>query len=262
MASVSEKRDSELASGEIFMRRAIQKLEAEYYKESIIYFGKAVMKFAKEETRDSMYLVLLGLGMAYRELGLIWASNNCAVSALSLSFRSISESGILSKRTYQSIQEIVKNELFIGRIPSFFAWYEMYSVLPRAPTINESGKGDILPFVPLTDGCLSTRIMHVDNTHKEPLQLLPDLLEKLELYMSQSVALYKLGYIDEIISYHQDIKDEQGLDEFYGMVANQPFVKQMLYKTNFMAESNLCLYSNILGCKFLINFARDIELPL
>jgi hypothetical protein len=262
MASVSEKRDSELASGEIFMRRAIQKLEAEYYKESIIYFGKAVMKFAKEETRDSMYLVLLGLGMAYRELGLIWASNNCAVSALSLSFRSISESGILSKRTYQSIQEIVKNELFIGRIPSFFAWYEMYSVLPRAPTINESGKGDILPFVPLTDGCLSTRIMHVDNTHKEPLQLLPDLLEKLELYMSQSVALYKLGYIDEIISYHQDIKDEQGLDEFYGMVANQPFVKQMLYKTNFMAESNLCLYSNILGCKFLINFARDIELLL
>ena len=260
LAEVSEKRNSELSSGEIFVRRGSQKLQAEYYKESIVYFGKAVMKFAKEETQNRMYMVLLGLGIAYRELGLIWASNNCFISACSISFRSISESGILNKKAYQSIQEIIKNELFIGRIPSFFSWHEMYSILNRALVINKNDEK--LSFTALNDGCFSTRILHTNNAPIDALQYLPDLLEKLELYSSQNTALYKLGYTEEITNDYKDISTEKELDDFFNQVANQPFVDQMLYQTCFMSENKLHLSSNILGCKFQIKFAKDKEMLL
>ena len=46
------------------------------------------------------------------------------------------------------------------------------------------------------------------------------------------------------------------------MVANQPFVEQMLHQTIFMAEDELHLSSNILGCNFLIKFSKDIEILL
>lgn len=52
------------------------------------------------------------------------------------------------------------------------------------------------------------------------------------------------------------------MDEFFKMVANQPFVKQMLHQTIFMSEDELHLSSNILGCNFLIKFPNDIEILL
>jgi hypothetical protein len=256
LAEISEKRYSELTSGEIFGKRGGQKLDAKYYKESIVYFGKAVMKLAKEESKDIMCLVLLGLGMAYRELGLVWASNNCYISACSLSFKSIAERGTLNKRIYQSLEEIIKNELFIGRIPLLFTWYEMFSILNRTRNIENEDNDDI-PFDVLIDGCLSTRIIHTDAVHAKEIQYLPDLLKKLELYSSFNTALYKLGYVDKIINDYDDIDDEQGLDEFFKKVANQPFAEQMLCKTIFMSEDKLYLSSNIIGCKFIVKFTIE-----
>jgi len=206
LAELSGERYSELVSGEIFLKRGSQKLLAECYKESVVYFGKAVIKLAKEESKDGMCLVLLGLGMAYRELGLIWASNNCYISVCSLSFRSLSESGKISKRIYQSLKEIIKNELFIGRLPSLFIWYEMLCILNRARNIENENIEDI-PFTTLTDGCLSTRILHLETFHTDELQYLPDLLEKLELYLSCHAALYKLGHTDKILNDRDDISN-------------------------------------------------------
>jgi len=56
--------------------------------------------------------------------------------------------------------------------------------------------------------------------------------------------------------------NEQDLDSYYRMVANQPFVEQILHQTSFMSEDELHLSSDILGCKFLIIFSKDIEILL
>ncbi|TYB32725.1 MAG: hypothetical protein FXF49_10035 [Flexistipes sinusarabici] len=262
LAELSERRYSELASGEIFVRRGGQKLDAKCYKESIVYFGKAVIKLAKEESKDGMCLVLLGLGMAYRELGLIWASNNCYISVCALSFKSISESGKPNERIYQSLEEIIKNELFIGRLPPLFTWFEMLSILNRARMNIQGENKEDIPFDVLTDGCLSTRILHTDSMHTEDLQYLPDLLEKLELFLSCNTVLYKLGHIDKILDDYNDMSNEQDLDEFFKIVANQPFVEQILYQTIFMSQDDLHLSSSILGCSFLVKFPNDIEILL
>lgn len=258
IAELSEKRNSELASGIIFLKRGTQKLEHGYNKESIVYFGKAIIKIAKEETQNYLYFTLLGLGMAYRNLGLIWASNNCYISACNLSFRLSDEKGTLSKKTYRVVKEILTNELLIGRIPLLLTWHEMFLLFHENLQIDDSEEE--VPFVDLVDGLFSTRLMNTQNTIDDKMKYLPDMLTNQILWLSQDTILYQQGYIDLSISERKDITTENELDKYYQMVGNQPFVEQMLYDTDFMAEDNLSIYSNLLGCKFQINFAKDKEM--
>lgn len=260
LALVSAERNSELEAGQIFLRRATKKLQSENYKDSIIYFGKSIKKLAKEETQNEMYFVLMGLAIAYKNLGLIWASNNCYVTACHFSFKLFAEKGTISEKTYRVVKEILTNELFIGRIPSLLTWHEMFLILQRSLKVEESE--DEIEFDSLCDGTLSVRLIHTKNTHYNDLKYLPDMLAKQELWLSQDTALYKQGHIEQCIEDREDIEKEEDLDKYYKMVANQPFVEQMIYDTNCMVGEKLSLYSNLLGCKFQINFTKDIEMLL
>ena len=259
LASVSAERNSELEAGQIFLRRATKKLQSENYKDSIIYFGKSIKKLAKEETQNEIYFALIGLAIAYKNLGLIWASNNCYITACNFSFKLSDKKGIISKKTYRAVKEILTNELFIGRIPYLLTWHEMFLILHKSFNIDESE--DKISFSSLCDGTLSTRLIHTKNSLDDKLQYLPDMLEKQELYFSESTVLYKLGYVDTVMSDYK-ISNEKELDAYYKMVANQPFVEQILYDTNYMSVEKLSLYSNILGCQFQINFSKNIEMLL
>lgn len=259
LASVSAERNSELEAGQIFLRRALKKLQLENYKDSIIYFGKSIRKLAKEETQNEMYFALIGLAIAYKNLGLIWASNNCYITACNFSFKLSDEKGTISEKTYRAVKKILTNELFIGRVPYLLTWHEMFLILHKSFNIDESE--DKISFSSLCDGTSSTRLIHTKNSLDDKLQYLPDMLEKQELYFSESTVLYKLGYVDTVMSDYK-ISNEKELDAYYKMVANQPFVEQILYDTNYMSMEKLSLYSNILGCQFQINFSKNIEMLL
>jgi hypothetical protein len=260
LASISAKRNSELEAGQIFLRRGIKKLQSENYKDSIIYFGKSIKKLAKEEAHNTMFFALFGLGKAYENLGLIWASNNCFITACHFSFKLTDQKGTLSDKTYEIVKEILTNELFIGRVPYLLTWHEMFLIFQRTLTIDESK--DEIAFNALCDGTFAVRLLHTKNTFIDELKYLPDILAKQELWLSQDTALYKQGYVEICIKDREDITNEEELDEYYKMVANQPFVEQILYDTNYMSEDKLSLYSHILGCQFQINFAKDIEMLL
>ena len=260
LASVSSQRVSEVEAGHIFLRRGAKKLQSKNYKESIVYFGKSIVKLAKEETASYMYFALMGLGNAYKNLGLIWASQNCYATACHFSFKLSDEKGTISEKTYRVVKEILINELFIGRIPSILTWHEMLLILHR--TLNIVENEEEISFTSLCDATLSVRLLYTKGTVDYGLQNLSDILIKQELWLSQDTVLYKLGYTELCIQERDDIVNETELDEYYKMVANQPFVEQILYDTNYMAEENLSLYSNILGCQFQINFTKDVEMLL
>ena len=262
IASLSEKRNSELSAGETFLKRGGQKLFAGYNKESIIYFGKAVMKLAKEESQNGMYLSLIGLTQAYSAIGLIWASNNCLISASSIAFKSWYEKGVINERIYSCVKQLAINELFIGRIPSFLIWHELFQVISKQIEINED-ENDI-PSYELMDACFAVRLLNTDSKKDDLLAYLPDVLENQTLWLTQNACLYKLGHIDLILSDFKgiDIIDETGLDTHFELVANQPFVNQIIHETNFLSGSEIKISSIILGCKFNIKFKKDNELLL
>lgn len=262
IASISEQRTSELAAGETFLKRGGQKLSAKYYNESVVYFGKAVLKLAKEESQDGMYLSLIGLSQAYGSLGLMWASNSCLVTATSISIKSWYENGTVNKRTYDCVKQLATNELFIGRIPPFLIWHELFQVISRQLDINDDFQD--IPSYELIDACFSVRIMNTDSRKDYLFSYLPDVLEHQTLWLSQNACLYRLGYTDSIIDDYKgiDIKDEKGLDKYFEMVAKQPFRDQMIYETNLLADGEIKLSSTILGSRFNLYFQKDKGLLL
>lgn len=262
IASIEEKRSSELSAGYTFLKRGIQKNDAKYYKESIVYFGKAIMKLAKEESREGLYITLKGLGFAYSKIGLIWASNNCFISASSISFKSWYESGILDNKVYDCVKQLVSNELHIGRIPVFLVWHELLQVVSMQIEVNEDP--DEIPIFELLDACLSVRILNTESKEDVLFTNLPDLFENQNLWLSQNASFFKLGYIDTILDDYKNIniKTDTDLANHFEMVAKQPFRNQMLYKTNFLSGNKIQITSKILGCEFNFIFTKDIELLL
>jgi len=257
IASISEKRTSELASAEIFIRRAGQQLRAKSYKKSIIYFGKAIFKLSKEESLNGLYLSLKGLSTAYYSLGLIWASNNCLAIATSLTIKSFYEKGIMDKRTIDCVKELAMNELQIGRIPSFLCWNELFLVLYRnfQSEVDNSHEMEIDDFM---DACLAIRLVNTRPEYDSYLSKLPDLLNKQTLFLSEDACLYRLGY-NELIAKNYGDRD---LDKYFQTVSNNPFRDQMIFDTNFLSEENVQLKSIILGCTFLISIKKNKELVL
>lgn len=261
IASIAEKRSSELTSGRIFLQRGGQKYIKNYTKESIVYFGKAVIKLAKEETEYGLGLALRSLGHAFSDIGLYWASNNCFVSANFFAFKPWHQQGKLDKRTFECTKQLAINELLIGRIPSFFIWYELLKVISSQIEIDETK--DEFPSLEKLDAFLSVRLANTNNNEKQ-FALLPDILDHLTLWSSQNIVLFKLGYADQILKEYDRIKinSESELLGFFELVANQPFRKQMAYESDFMSDDEIVIKSVILGCTFKLILQKDIELML
>jgi hypothetical protein len=261
IASISERRVSELSAGEVFLKRGIQKLFADKYKASVTYFGKAVLKLAKEESQDGMYLSLIGLSQSYNALGLIWASNNCLITAISISFKEWHEKGFATKRIYDCAYQLSLNELVIGRIPSFLIWYELFQIISKQ--LDKIHDDNISPEI-FIDGLFSVRILNTNNDSNHLLSCLPDVFSEQSLWISQNSCLYKLGYTDAISDEYINIMvdGEQDLDKHFEMIASQPFKQQILHETNFVAGETLKLSSRILGCEFNVYLEKDKNLLL
>jgi len=262
VAKVSEKRNSEISAGKIFLKRGIQKLDSKCYKDSIIYFGKAVYKLSKEDTANEMFLTLIGLGFAYKELGLNWASNNCFCSATYISLKPWFESGKIVHRAINCVKQLAENELFIGRIPNFLSWYEMYSILSKY--VDLSNDSEKIPVNTLFDCCLGTRLLNTDFHEVCKHEYLPDALDQIGLWMSRKCLLYLLGYQDLLITESKDdgVGKDEDLDELFKKWANQPFKGQMLLNTNFMDGDQVIFTSKILGCEILLTTRNNIDMIL
>lgn len=261
IASIAEKRSSELTSGKIYFQRGIDKYTATLYKESIVYFGKALWKLAKEESEKELYFTLKGLGHAFNDIGLLWASNNCFLSANYLSLKSWYQKGILDRRIFSTTKQLAINELLLGRIPAFLSWYELLKVISERIDIEE--KDDEPPTLVFLDALFAVRLLNTEN-NIENFSLFPELLESQNLMQSHHAVLFKLGYWNEILDDFKsiNISCETELIGFYQKVAGQPFRKQIKYETQFFAENTIIFKSIALGCIFEYSFEKDIELML
>lgn len=260
VAEISEDRASELASGQTFLIRGSQKLAKEYYKDSLIYFGKSVRKLAKEESQDYLYFALMGLNQTYRELGLLWAANNCIIAASSITIKVWYNTGKLDRRVYRCVEEALKNELYIGRIPFILSWYELFKVISKQFE-EEPLEEDQIPITELVDACLSVRLLNCPFNSWKHFSILPTLLEKETLWLSQDAVLYMLGHTDLIEkSQFEKLSIPKSIDEYYNMIANQPFREQIVYNTNFLDADIIEFESVILGTNLIVKFKPNKNL--
>ncbi|PKA03618.1 hypothetical protein, partial [Leptospira ellisii] len=258
LAEASEKRSSERAAGETFIQRAIQKLDSGHYSGGIVYFGKAVMKLSKEETQTGMYFALVGMATCYTELGLCWAANTNLVASIYIALKPWFQSGKPTSRAVYALEQLLGNELFIGRIPTLLSWYELFSILYRQVSLEEL---DEIEPLWLLDGCLSNRLLNSEFDKINTQTKLPVILGELDLYYSRKALLYLFGY-DELLKEENESEhflEDKSLDQFFDKIANQPFKNQILYETDLVDSVKQNLSTTILGCQIHICFSSTAE---
>ncbi|WP_185216964.1 MULTISPECIES: hypothetical protein [unclassified Chryseobacterium] len=261
IAEIEASRVSEKVAGKRYLNRGIVKLENNLNKDSLIFFGKAVRKLAKEETQNEFYLCLLFLSNAYSNLGLYWAANNSLISAINLYANNWYTTGTIHLRFLRGVEQLLRNEIIIGRLPVILCWYELFSVLKKYFQNENDDEIEEMPTENLIDGCLSTRLSNISFEQFNSLQFLPDILNESELWLSSDTTLYLLGNEDLIeLDSSQTSLTKDRLLEFYNKVANQPFKEQIAYETNFLDKEEVVLSAKILGAKINIIASDDYSL--
>ena len=259
IAEISEKRASELAASHTFLKRGFQKLDKKYYKDSLIYFGKSVKKLAKKESQNYLYIALKGLSCAYERLGLHWATNSCHMAIASITFRDWSNEGKPSQRFFECVKEAMKNELFIGRLPYFLGWHELYQIIMPQFEQESLQSGDIQTDI-LADACLAIRLLNTSDARWKSFTFLPDIFAHQGLSLSQDAALYLLGQTNLIETGH--LRAGQTIDDYFNSMANQGFKDQMVFDTDLLDANVVRFQSAILGTSVIIKFKRNKELAI
>lgn len=262
IAEIEATRISELTSGQTYLSRGVTKLKNNLNKESLIYFGKASRKLAKDETQIEFYYCLMLLSDAYSKLDLYWASYNALVSATNIFANNWFTTGNLNPKFLKSVEEILKNETIIGRVPVLLCWHELYLVLQRyfqQEVVNNDLEN--IPTEHMTDACLSVRLLNMNFKDFENLKYLPQIFKTNELWLSEDASLYLLGNEDliEMDETKTSLRKEDFL-EYYNKFANQPFVEQIAYETNFLNSQEVCIESLILGIQLKIKFSQNTQL--
>ncbi|TCK82902.1 hypothetical protein [Albibacterium bauzanense] len=262
IAEIEATRISELTSGQTYLSRGVIKLQNNLNKESLVYFGKAARKLAKDETQMEFYYCLMLLSEAYSKLDLYWASYNALVTATNIFANNWYTTGNLSPNFLKGVEKILKNEAIIGRVPVLLCWYELYSVLKRYfQQKNDNNNLEDIPTEHLTDACLSIRLLNMRFKDFDVLKSLPDIFKINELWLSEDAALYLLGNEDLIeLDETKTSLRKENFPEYYNKFANQPFVEQIAYETNFLNSQEVSIESQILGIKLKITFSRNPKL--
>jgi hypothetical protein len=262
IAEIEAIRISELTSGQTYLSRGVTKLENNLNKESLIYFGKASRKLAKEETQIEFYYCLMLLSEAYSKLDLYWASYNALVSATNIFANNWFTTGKLDPKFLKSVEEILRNEVIIGRVPVLLCWYELYLVLQRyfqQEVVNNNLEN--IPTEHMTDAFLSIRLLNMNFEDFDNLKYLPDIFKSNELWLSEDASLYLLGNenLIELDETKTSLRKEN-YPEYYNKFANQPFVEQIAYDTNFLNTQEVYIESLILGIQLKIKFPQNTQL--
>lgn len=257
LASLAERRSSELVAGETFLKRGAQKLEAQRNREAVVYFGKSVYKLAKEETKHGLRLALLGLAEGYSKLELPWAAYTCQIAATWISFSDWYTTHVPTAQLTRSALDLANTELLLGRVPNFMVWYQLFSILSKFAPDNE--ETEVSP-PHLLDACFSIRILSSFGSEPQ-IQYLPRLFEELGLVLSEGAALYLLGHVEEILPRYRSsgISTLEELDNLFHRGVDQPFQDQMLFDTQFQSGEELGIECSIVGCKVIILHASNAQ---
>ncbi|KJJ38742.1 hypothetical protein [Aequorivita vladivostokensis] len=260
LAIINEKRNSELAASDTFIRRAINKFDAGLYKDAVVFLGKVIVKLSKEESEQLLILSLRLLSNSYRNLGLLWASHNCLLFASAMSLKTWFKEGYVNKKTYDISIDLAKNEILLGRIPSILSVCELINVLEKQVEINlDEERDNTLSFIDIS---LSNRILNSEYSSKE-FKIAPNIFESVGLEISSDTLLYILGHTKKVIeSVDNEEFGEEKLKEFMSNIISQPIKNQFLYETDFINENEITFKTIILGAEIEIIFTKQKDLFL
>lgn len=209
------------AQGALVLLRRAQQLDLDQAFEIIRLLGKAAPKLIKKEYAAELISAQRLLGLAYKTVGLFWASRASFVFANASMAIEAEEDTSLTPDLAPSLVMLAMAALDLGHLPQFLeAMSALRACVALHPVADKTFK-DLRDRVSELDMMLTTWIANFDQAQLAACQRLPDVLERLELFQSRSALMYALGYLQELRAdgWIPSEETDQGVQEHFAIAA-------------------------------------------
>lgn len=259
LVEATTERSSEGSAGRILLERGFQMASGEKMYEAIKILGRAQGKLARQEDRGACISALGGCGIAYKQVGLLWAARACSLAAANLIIQEFYEHGEMHRMLLLHIQKIVSIELQLGRVNHVLAWMGMAPAVVGILSLKGEELDEYKSWQLFHDQLLGALLLRTDIDELKWLGSLPVILEMLELDHSWMAILYALGHEEELRAQGalpEEIAESDILNLFNDWTHDDA-MKGLPRNPNLMMASHVELQSVILGCRIKIRVANN-----
>ncbi|MDD2611341.1 MAG: hypothetical protein PHR38_00980 [Bacteroidales bacterium] len=257
LSEILIRRNQGIDAANIQLRRGMQNIEKERYVEAIRHLGQCIQPFQKEETRGELIRSCGLLACAYAHMDLLYSAKIFYVKSLSLLFHKIEMTGSIDHLLITILMELCDLELRLGQIANFLLWFELMEIMARSS--RDFYTEDYLQKKNRLDAMLAIRLVNSECS-LPGFSILPDVLARLELFVSQNVLLHTLGH-DDVVG--QDFKDILMSENDWDIkMQEQLNSENFLFDTYLATNGHLQMQTVISGCILSITAPADCKIQI
>ncbi|CAN7604648.1 hypothetical protein [Pararhizobium sp. LjRoot238] len=234
--------------------RAWQKLDKDLPYEAIRWFGRAVSLLVKAEYRHELIDALVGSSVAYERAGLLWASRNYALAAVSHQCGEFHRSGSISDLSPRTLARWLATELQLGRVPYILNAYYMF-VAVLSGRLPSAERDEVLAKEQMRyGGIVGTLLLRTPFGVLADVTRLPDGLARIGLSQARMALLHLIGQEDLLREegyVPREVSQEEYADFFdrFAAIGKELGVADT---PEYMLAAVVTLRSKVLGCEIEI----------
>ncbi|MDO6424460.1 hypothetical protein [Saccharophagus degradans] len=241
-------RNGEMQKSLLLLRRGAKRLDSNEPYQSIKLIGKSLGGLYKKESKSDLYAALNLLSEAYRITGLYWASRANLLMAASLVTDEWWRHGDLIAAQVHAYIRLAKSEIQLGRVNFALVWWNLAAAVDSKIEDEVLTDNDFYGF----DAFIAQAVLNSSLEELSLLGMVPDLLDKNQLYVSRGMLLYALGY-EEVVVEEYELTLDQGHLDYLVMVRDldlgAPIPKISMFEGKYVE-----LRSTVMGCAISVSF--------
>lgn len=251
------KRDGEKRSAEMVLERAKALLIEEKSYKAIQLLGSSLPSFQKEETQDEASEAFLLMGIAYENVGLLWAARASYLNGASIETTRFHKDDEASPTQIELYRSLVNIELRLGRIPQFLQWLEVLEVFISILPADEWNVEKLEEERLFCDLRLGATILTCNEDAMHLSRLLP-IIERVGLDNSVLALNYRIGREDLYSSEFTDVIPENERRKYMEEWASQAPKNIASDKLLYANTISIQLTAQVLGCDITVHYENSI----
>lgn len=190
-----EERNRDIVAAEIHFERAEKLFKLGKPKDAIKHLGFCILKYAKENYTREFILSNTMMGYALNDCGFPISAESFLIKAVGMQIKDFFKTGQIKDGLLLNLLRLCEIELRLGRLVMFLNWYELLNTIIGTSAHETSEKfQERNNIIDIGWCCLLLKAFE----NNDDLEILPDILNRNNLYTSAEILKYLLGYKEEI----------------------------------------------------------------
>ncbi len=259
--TISSEQDEGLRAARLLMQRGRQFLDQDRPRDAIRVLGRSFSKLYNHEGRHEAVIALYLGGVAYEQLGLLWAARGTLAAAASLATDELWRYGEVTRVQAACYRRLKWIELQLGRLPHVLAWHTSHASVESALAAHSDDPDQAFGDAEIFDASVAVLLLRAGIFDLGRLKQLPDGLERIGLPAASMALIYALGHDEEVWDRLGFGPDER--EDFFVMLSQQPVADDLPKEPALWNGQRVVLRSGIFGCDYTVeadNGAPCVEL--